>query len=252
MARAVPSLLTAVGGLLLLAATATAKTDLGGCTSTKLSLPTPGVIWYDPETGEICEILDCGGGRAPPKTTVPGCPLYKGTETVTPSFWAGFTASVGATASASATTETDKGKETGTGTGTGTVKATTSTKAAAESGTTTSASEAVETAKSQGTGKGTETSSASGPVNTTAGAPESSGSSSASPAKGGDNGAVTLTMEVTSVATAAGGATTVASSGSGGAASPALQTGAATAPTAVGKGVLGLVAGVAAAGLVLA
>jgi hypothetical protein len=33
---------------------------------------------YDPDTGEICDLLDCGGGRAPPKTTVPGCPLYNG------------------------------------------------------------------------------------------------------------------------------------------------------------------------------
>ncbi|KFY46259.1 hypothetical protein V494_00524 [Pseudogymnoascus sp. VKM F-4513 (FW-928)] len=28
---------------------------------------------YDPLTGEICDPLDCGGGRAPPKTDVPGC-----------------------------------------------------------------------------------------------------------------------------------------------------------------------------------
>lgn len=29
--------------------------------------------WYDPLTGEICDPVDCGGGRAPPKTNVPGC-----------------------------------------------------------------------------------------------------------------------------------------------------------------------------------
>lgn len=29
--------------------------------------------WYDPLTGEVCDPLDCGGGRAPPKTNVPGC-----------------------------------------------------------------------------------------------------------------------------------------------------------------------------------
>ncbi|OBT43744.1 hypothetical protein VE00_05628 [Pseudogymnoascus sp. WSF 3629] len=29
--------------------------------------------WYDPLTGEVCDLLDCGGGRAPPKTDVPGC-----------------------------------------------------------------------------------------------------------------------------------------------------------------------------------
>ncbi|RFU33257.1 hypothetical protein B7463_g3040, partial [Scytalidium lignicola] len=40
------------------------------------------VHWFDPLTGEICDPLDCGGGRAPPKTDVPGCPLYKGTATL--------------------------------------------------------------------------------------------------------------------------------------------------------------------------
>ncbi|KAK3901901.1 glycoside hydrolase [Staphylotrichum tortipilum] len=39
------------------------------------------VHWYDPNTGEICDPLDCGGGRAPPKTNVPGCPGYMGTLT---------------------------------------------------------------------------------------------------------------------------------------------------------------------------
>jgi hypothetical protein len=31
------------------------------------------IHWYDPLTGEICDPVDCGGGRAPPKTNVPGC-----------------------------------------------------------------------------------------------------------------------------------------------------------------------------------
>jgi len=38
------------------------------------------VRYFDPNTGELCGGLDCGGGRAPPKTDVPGCPQYKGTE----------------------------------------------------------------------------------------------------------------------------------------------------------------------------
>ncbi|KAM7202628.1 hypothetical protein V8F20_004417 [Naviculisporaceae sp. PSN 640] len=38
------------------------------------------VHYYDPDTGEICPNMDCGGGRAPPKTDKPGCPFYKGTE----------------------------------------------------------------------------------------------------------------------------------------------------------------------------
>ncbi|KAI6372674.1 hypothetical protein MCOR25_003640 [Pyricularia grisea] len=39
------------------------------------------VQYYDLDTGELCSILDCGGGRAPPKTNEPCCPAYKGTET---------------------------------------------------------------------------------------------------------------------------------------------------------------------------
>ncbi|KAK6834446.1 hypothetical protein PG987_009140 [Apiospora arundinis] len=36
---------------------------------------------YDTETGEICDARPCGGGRAPLRTDVPGCPAYKGTST---------------------------------------------------------------------------------------------------------------------------------------------------------------------------
>ena len=62
---------------------------------------------YVPGTGELCEFLDCGGGRAPPKTTVPGCAQYSGTETYSPSYLAGYgsaTASPTASAATSATT----------------------------------------------------------------------------------------------------------------------------------------------------
>jgi hypothetical protein len=80
---------------LLYALPIAAKTDIEGCTSftsTVTVRPEPGygntyerVMWYVSDTLEICEGVDCGGGRAPPKS-VPGCPLYKGTETVTPRF----------------------------------------------------------------------------------------------------------------------------------------------------------------------
>ncbi|KAF4452313.1 siderophore biosynthesis protein [Fusarium austroafricanum] len=80
---------------LLYALPIAAKTDLEGCTSftsTVVVRPTPGygntyetVIWYVPDTLELCKGVDCGGGRAPPRS-VPGCPIYKGTETVTPEF----------------------------------------------------------------------------------------------------------------------------------------------------------------------
>lgn len=39
------------------------------------------VHWFDPDDGMICDPLDCGGGRAPVKTNVPGCAAYKGTLT---------------------------------------------------------------------------------------------------------------------------------------------------------------------------
>ncbi|CAG8980328.1 hypothetical protein HYALB_00012690 [Hymenoscyphus albidus] len=50
------------------------------------------VHWYDPDDGLVCDLLDCGGGRAPPKTNVPGCAGYKGTLTTQgPSYLSCFT-----------------------------------------------------------------------------------------------------------------------------------------------------------------
>ncbi|KAK2042067.1 hypothetical protein LZ31DRAFT_567557 [Colletotrichum somersetense] len=61
-------------------------------TSTVTVDPSPGygntyetVIWYVPDTLEICRGVDCGGGRAPPRK-VPGCSAYSGTDSVTASF----------------------------------------------------------------------------------------------------------------------------------------------------------------------
>ncbi|GJC98750.1 hypothetical protein ColKHC_07576 [Colletotrichum higginsianum] len=82
-----------VSSLAVLATAVLAKTDLAGCVSSdSIFTPTQGGtpyatrVWYLPDTGEICAALDCGGGRAPPKTTVPGCAAYEGTETYSPSF----------------------------------------------------------------------------------------------------------------------------------------------------------------------
>lgn len=72
---------------LALATFAVARTDLAGCTS---SASGASLIWYVPGTGEICKIPDCGGGRAPPKTTVPGCAAYVGTATYEPSYLPGW------------------------------------------------------------------------------------------------------------------------------------------------------------------
>lgn len=80
---------------LFLAASAFGKTDLAGCTYTDTVVQPSGLpgydsyasrIWYVPGTGELCDLLDCGGGMAPPKTNVPGCPLYSGTATYSPSY----------------------------------------------------------------------------------------------------------------------------------------------------------------------
>lgn len=79
----------------LAATSALAKTDLQGCTyidgvhtvpNRPDIYPYATRTWYVPDTGEICELLDCGGGRAPPKTDVPGCGNYKGTDTYSPRY----------------------------------------------------------------------------------------------------------------------------------------------------------------------
>ncbi|KAJ5391273.1 hypothetical protein N7509_006763 [Penicillium cosmopolitanum] len=75
-----------------LASIALARTDLAGCTSSQTTNQwhEASMIWWVPESGEICEFVDCGGGRAPPKTTQPGCPLYSGTATLTPNYMPGW------------------------------------------------------------------------------------------------------------------------------------------------------------------
>ncbi|KAK7931601.1 hypothetical protein PG985_002313 [Apiospora marii] len=91
----------------LLAAPIAAKTDIGGCVSsaTKNQWGEASMIWYVPGTGEVCELLDCGGGRAPPKTNVPGCGNYKGTASYSPTYLPGFgTEAVAATSTAASST----------------------------------------------------------------------------------------------------------------------------------------------------
>ncbi|KAI1270404.1 hypothetical protein F5Y18DRAFT_12447 [Xylariaceae sp. FL1019] len=86
--------------LLSLATLAAAKTDLSGCTSSStVAYGGASIIWYVPGTGEICAFLDCGGGMAPPKTTVPGCAAYSGTASYSPSYLPGFGSSTAAAAS---------------------------------------------------------------------------------------------------------------------------------------------------------
>ncbi|CAI6325291.1 unnamed protein product [Periconia digitata] len=76
-------LFTSIAPLLLLAA----KASAAGCKGTYtygFCEPDRIVRYYDPEDGMICSMRDCGGGRAPPKTTDPCCNAYKGTETCDP------------------------------------------------------------------------------------------------------------------------------------------------------------------------
>ncbi|KAI9719303.1 MAG: hypothetical protein M1812_003633 [Candelaria pacifica] len=89
--------------LSLLVAAVQARTDLAGCTS---SAQGNSLIYYVPGTGELCQLIDCGGGRAPPKTTVPGCAAYSGTATVTPSFLPGYGPNGGSASTASTATST--------------------------------------------------------------------------------------------------------------------------------------------------
>ncbi|OAA75269.1 hypothetical protein LEL_07257 [Akanthomyces lecanii RCEF 1005] len=78
--------------LALGASSTLARTDLAGCTYTDLVIQATqqaayaSRLYYVPDTGEVCDFLDCGGGRAPPKSTVPGCPDYTGTGTYQPSY----------------------------------------------------------------------------------------------------------------------------------------------------------------------
>ena len=74
-----------------LASMAAARTDLSGCTSSATvdQWNEASMIWYVPGTGEICAFLDCGGGRAPPRNDVAGCPLYTGTASYEPSYLPG-------------------------------------------------------------------------------------------------------------------------------------------------------------------
>ncbi|PGH04955.1 hypothetical protein GX51_03254 [Blastomyces parvus] len=72
------SLLSALVALPLLAASVSAF----NCKTHTFTQCEDGIThWYDPDDGMICDPLDCGGGRAPPKKDVPGCAGYTGTLT---------------------------------------------------------------------------------------------------------------------------------------------------------------------------
>ncbi|KAG9249309.1 hypothetical protein BJ878DRAFT_484811 [Calycina marina] len=97
--------------VLAFAVLTSAKTDLQGCASSDvIEFGGASVLYYVPGTGEICRILGCGGGLAPNRLNVAGCPGYTGTTSYSPSFFADFeeatittAVSVLSTASASTT-----------------------------------------------------------------------------------------------------------------------------------------------------
>ncbi|KAK6223406.1 hypothetical protein LQW54_000524 [Pestalotiopsis sp. IQ-011] len=86
--------------VLLLAAARGASA--AGCATHTYGSCADGIVhWYDPDDGQICDPLDCGGGRAPPKTTDPCCTAaYTGTAVCVdvPSYMPCFAASSTSTA----------------------------------------------------------------------------------------------------------------------------------------------------------
>ncbi|KAH7013395.1 hypothetical protein EDB80DRAFT_370715 [Ilyonectria destructans] len=212
------SKILALAAMLLAASPAVARTDIAGCTSSAgVATASNGgglyatVIWYVPGTGELCEFLDCGGGRAPPKTTVPGCPSYKGTETYSPQYL-----DLKTSEAASAATELAEASETAVEDDTATItEAPSTTKAAGTKDKTTLSTSVVESEGEQTTASASEDKD----TKTTAAA-SNSGSSS------GDNAETTGS---------AGAATTPANSSS--------TAGAASMPTA--GAIMGLMAGAA-------
>ncbi|KAF9893149.1 hypothetical protein FE257_012560 [Aspergillus nanangensis] len=117
----------------LLATAVHARTDLAGCTSsaTVNQWHEASMIWFVPETGEICDFPDCGGGRAPPKYDTPGCPLYTGTATLEPSYLPGY--GPGATASKKTASATASATSTTTSSATGEEESSATTTATAKS-----------------------------------------------------------------------------------------------------------------------
>ncbi|KAL8377197.1 hypothetical protein RB595_008058 [Gaeumannomyces hyphopodioides] len=113
-----------LGALAILGGLVEGKTDLAGCTKYTTTVGNvASIVWFIPDTLEVCTLIDCGGGRAPPKSK-PGCPLYQGPETVTPSFLESnpFKTSASASSSAPSTlaTPTSSSVATTAGSGTGT------------------------------------------------------------------------------------------------------------------------------------
>lgn len=87
-----------------------AKTAFAGCTGHySYTSCADGIIHdFDPNTGEICDPLNCGGDMGPYVTDVPGCPHYSGTivPATTPSYLPCWKAPGSSSATISATRST--------------------------------------------------------------------------------------------------------------------------------------------------
>ncbi|KAL4989112.1 hypothetical protein BDW68DRAFT_176232 [Aspergillus falconensis] len=71
-----------------LVGTVYARTTLEGCTfaETVSERNEYSIVWYVPETGEICDVPVCGGGLDPFDYDNPACPEYTGTAPYEPSY----------------------------------------------------------------------------------------------------------------------------------------------------------------------
>jgi hypothetical protein len=83
------------------------KTAFADCVTHTYTTCADGIVhYYDPNTGEVCDPIDCGGVQGPIKTDVPGCPQYSGTAVLTTSYLSCWTPSASTTKPSLSTTIT--------------------------------------------------------------------------------------------------------------------------------------------------
>ncbi|KAL3434342.1 hypothetical protein BDV09DRAFT_195999 [Aspergillus tetrazonus] len=87
-----PSLSVSLISTISLLGTVYARTILEGCTFTETVSEKNeySIVWYVPETGEICDVSVCGGGLDPFDYDNPACPEYTGTAPYKPSYLADY------------------------------------------------------------------------------------------------------------------------------------------------------------------
>ncbi|KAL5000538.1 hypothetical protein BDV10DRAFT_183310 [Aspergillus recurvatus] len=125
MTPSFPALSVPLLSTVSLLGTVYARTTLEGCTFTETVSEGNGysIVWYVPETGEICDVPVCGGGLDPFDYDNPACPEYTGTSPYEPSYLEEYeprsttvtakTAVDAAVTSAPGWTEEEEGEEAG-------------------------------------------------------------------------------------------------------------------------------------------